>query len=320
MSGYAQFSMSGPTLSDVYTMLVNATTDAYPLAVFPLYEDLPEDNPKVFDVDLTADETIQMSMYNRLLETNQGVDFILDAGMSTLIADDILTNIRNYWSGTDTKVTHDAWRNGMENSTPEIGDTKPRRSSIWLWEGLRKPYHHFYGYEPTVEEDTVTETIAGDKFLHKFLKNTSDSLEMNVDGSTTAVSFKYTVPANEEAYIARCNIYMEDANPSPSKFGGLTALTNGLIIRVLDAQGSTLHTFNDGATIKSNSDFHSMAGVDVAYTTGQGADAVSIRWTLQRQSGGPSLVLREDEAFEVVVQDNLTGLDKFRWSLQGQFL
>lgn len=174
----------------------------------------------------------------------------------------------------------------------------------------------YYGLEG---EDVAIETRTADKFLHKYLRN-GGSREMNVNGSSTAVNFDYVVPANDEAYIARCNILMLDATPIPTEFGGVAALSNGILIQVLDDGGSVLKGFNDDDPIIDNNEFNGLAGTDVEYVNGTGDDSVITRWTLQRHSGGPLLRLRAGETFRVIVRDDLTGITRFRWAIQGHSL
>ncbi|MDB4306312.1 hypothetical protein N9980_01980 [bacterium] len=181
---------------------------------------------------------------------------------------------------------------------------------------MNAPYMGWWGSE---QGDTDV-PITADKFLEKFLANAS-SIDMNVDGSVTPVNFTYTVPANDEAFISRCNIYIQDASPSPILFGGIAALTNGLLIEVLDSGLSVIKTFNAQKPTQDNSDFVSLAGVDVRYQSGAGAgDDVAIRWTFANHSGGDTLQLRQNETFRVRVRDNLTALTAFRWVLQGRSL
>ena len=141
---------------------------------------------------------------------------------------------------------------------------------------------------------------------------------MNVDGSSSTVDFSYTVPVDGENFISRCIVYIQDANPQPTLFGGITALTNGLLVEVLDDQGGVLKTFNDARAIQDNSDFASLGGVDVRYQLGTGVDDVVVRWSIDRHTGGDTLQLRAGETFRVRVRDDLSGLTAFRWVLQGQ--
>jgi hypothetical protein len=161
--------------------------------------------------------------------------------------------------------------------------------------------------------------IPADKFMLEYLED-AGSVNMNVLGSAgTPVDFGYTVPVGVTAHIARCNIFMRDATPTPSEFGGIPALTNGLEVQVLDDQSQVVNDFHGARPITRNADFVAFAGIDVVYETGVGEDTVNIRWTLTRQSGGESLLLKEGETFRVRVRDDLTGITEFFWVLQGRY-
>ena len=155
-------------------------------------------------------------------------------------------------------------------------------------------------------------------WLAKFL-NSGSSIEMNVDGSDPVVKFKYTVPANRCAVIRRVNWAIEDATVKMPEFGGISALTNGLLVQVIDTDTTTVVLdFLDGNPIKQNFHFALLAGsdVDIERDTGNVNETLFVRWSLYK--GGGPLFLAPGQIFQVTVQDDLTGLDAFHASLQGQ--
>ena len=160
-------------------------------------------------------------------------------------------------------------------------------------------------------------SLPADRFFIEMLQD-GGSDEMAVDGSSTPVDFEYTVPASQEVLLSRAAVFIQDAGPSPTEFGGIAALTNGLLIQVRDGADQLVKQF--GEPIQDNTDFVLLAGTDVVYELTTGVDSVSVRWTFSRTSGGDLLQLREGETFRVRVQDDLTGLTSMRWALQGQFV
>lgn len=150
-------------------------------------------------------------------------------------------------------------------------------------------------------------------FTFQFLADTtvSGSIDMVVAATTT---FAYQSPANTTTHITRCCFSMQDIGITGNKFGGLAVLTNGLKIRVVDQTGTVLLDFLDGQTAKSNQDLAALSGGDIG-TEGAGANTALWRWTI-RNAGG-CLRLNPLEKFEVMVQDDLTGIDEFQWMVHG---
>lgn len=157
--------------------------------------------------------------------------------------------------------------------------------------------------------------------LFEHLKDTenSDSIEAAVDG-TTPVNFDYTAPAGRVAEIERLNLTLvDDAVEDIDGFFTLAALTNGLLLQVLDIDGSTVlqHFGTDEAAIKTHNDLGTLAGIDVL-TLGDAVPAVRrfiVRWTLSK--AGSSLTLNSGMTFRMVVPDNLSALTQFRAMIQG---
>ena len=99
------------------------------------------------------------------------------------------------------------------------------------------------------------------------------------------------------------------------KFGGLSALTNGLVVRYLD-QNDVWHTvFN----AKTNGQM-ALEAFDAVYATNAPAGQYGLR--VRRSFNGPDknatvIRLYENCILCVYIQDDLTGLDDFRCVIQG---
>ena len=162
-------------------------------------------------------------------------------------------------------------------------------------------------------------TLDPNDFLFSHLRlagNPLASRELAVDASSAAVKFSYKVPTGRVARIHRIMIVILDKPITPTNFGGISALTNGLKFDVINKDGvSTVFDFLDGVTIKRNADFGCLAGVDVQIDAGGAADMLLVRWTIS--DVGANCFLTEDQSFQITVQDDLTGLDSASVMIQG---
>ncbi len=182
-------------------------------------------------------------------------------------------------------------------------------SDILTWFTKRQRWYGTFSLPPPVPgENMMFDLIAS-----------GATTNMNVNGSVTAVEFEHASPTGKICIVERCNIIIQDAGVAPALFGGQAALSTGLKIEHIDADGTTVKKdFTKDITIKKNSHFGLLAGSDVPVldsVAGNAADVVFIRWTIGK-TGSP-LLLNEGESFRVTVQDNLTGLEEFFWMLQG---
>lgn len=147
--------------------------------------------------------------------------------------------------------------------------------------------------------------------------NSGASIEMNVDGSSTPVHFDYQAPATTNIRVYRCNITIVDGSVSPTKFGGATALTNGLLVQCVTDGEALLCDFLNGQSIKRNVDWVWLAGNDNPIAAAAGDDVIEIRWTIERGLGAP-LALESGDRLRFTVQDDLTVLTEFRIMVQGR--
>lgn len=138
---------------------------------------------------------------------------------------------------------------------------------------------------------------------------------MNVNGSVTPVHFDYV--AAETIHLTRLNISLTDGNIQYGKFGGLAAaLTNGLLIRALDADGSgVIKDFLDGEPIKVNEHFANLAGVDAVSQPAAGLHILPVRWTFAKS--GANLQLHVGQRLRITIQDDLTGISYLAAMVQG---
>ena len=148
------------------------------------------------------------------------------------------------------------------------------------------------------------------------------SCDMNVDGSVTPVSFTLGPDFNYKWDVVRIMFSMTHGGAGDDgKFGDLSALTRGLVLRKRDGIYHTI--FN----AKTNGDLR-LRAYDLTYSDRAGGGPGNAYGTsFRRTFGGPSkngVVVRLDgslnEVLEILVQDDLTGLGSFKAILQGHIV
>lgn len=137
------------------------------------------------------------------------------------------------------------------------------------------------------------------------------------NGSVTPVIFDLPLaPGSVSVDITRVIFTIVcSTEPDDSLFGNIAALTNGLVLRVNSATEGITNICN----IKTNGDFAATA-YDVTYTDKAGGGAFGVRCLLTFNSQshfGITLRLNGGDKLELIVQDDLTTLNKFRAIAQG---
>lgn len=143
--------------------------------------------------------------------------------------------------------------------------------------------------------------------------------DLSIDGSTTEQIFTITNFFAEEIDIVRfvfhCtdNVVMDD-----EKFCGLTKLTRGLVLRKQLQNGNYINYFN----VKTNGEWAELA-FDKSYDdkAPAGFYGFSTRLTYGGQSKhGVVIRLAPGESIQLIVQDDLTGLEKGGLMVEGHFV
>ena len=142
---------------------------------------------------------------------------------------------------------------------------------------------------------------------------------MAVNGSVTPVVFKHrlgTPSTPSETDITRMIITCTATSTIDlSKFGDLPALIRGIVFRKVN--GSKENIFN----AKTNADIANIMYDFTVYDSSnpaQGLDGFTARLTFAGQSKlGVSLRVAQDENLEMLIQDDLTGLDSLSVILEG---
>lgn len=137
---------------------------------------------------------------------------------------------------------------------------------------------------------------------------------MAVDGSGTPVIFKVSPPAGTKWDLYGCSFHLLGGTAmDDGKFGSLLAITRGIVARKKD--GTYKNVFN----IKTNADFAFRCDeVKYADKAPSGSYGFSAKKTFNIRHG---MVIRLDadlmDEFQIIIQDNLTGLTSFKAAAWG---
>lgn len=139
---------------------------------------------------------------------------------------------------------------------------------------------------------------------------------MNKDGSVTPVVFSITNAFTVPVDIVRFIFHITAATSmDDSKFGGISALTRGIVLRKKISASSYINYWN----VKTNGEFGEIA-FDKVYDdkAPSGVYGLTVRITYGGQSKH-GVVIRIDpgESIELVVQDDLTGEASFTMAMGG---
>jgi hypothetical protein len=139
------------------------------------------------------------------------------------------------------------------------------------------------------------------------------STNMNVNGSITPVVFSLragTIPVDSVRFIKTMT---DDSSMDDGKFGGLPALTRGLVFRIVNTFQKTIFCF------KTNGEIAQFC-YDTKYPdkAPAGVFGFNSRTTFGGQDKhGVVLRIQNNDVLQWVVQDNLTSLLSLRISVQG---
>lgn len=140
--------------------------------------------------------------------------------------------------------------------------------------------------------------------------------DMTVDGSVTPVIFN--VSAGGDSTNIEVDIYnivlqmIVTTEPDDSKFGNLAELTNGIVLRRVDGITRNIHN------IKSNADLSILSANSIMYSDKAGGGYFSVRATYPvRDKNGVAIRLTSGDMLQMIIQDDLTSLIKFRALAKG---
>jgi hypothetical protein len=157
--------------------------------------------------------------------------------------------------------------------------------------------------------------------VREFFKTSAGSSDMKVDGSTTNVRFTIESDVTQDKYIKTISVVIADASATLSKFGNLTALSNGV---VFGWESTDLGDVTIADALKSNFDFVRLALGNPPFGDAAGAFRASniistsegyvpvidfaamfgLPWGLRLKAGSADKIV-------FTVRDNVTGVDQF---------
>lgn len=146
----------------------------------------------------------------------------------------------------------------------------------------------------------------------KFFRNGASN-DMAIEGAPTM--FKVTCPTTGTLDVIRINIVFTAQAMKYNVFGGGSALSTGITIKLYHPNDEVCYDYLDGETIKSNEDFGSLAGIDAIIGPAAGIQSLAVRWTLEKS--GSITKLDQGEYIGINIQDDLSGVTKFTAMLQG---
>ena len=230
----------------------------------------------------------------------------------TGIIDLFLMNIEGTFTLASTTTTDTNTFTATGGHGITTGDT------VLLQEGIR--------FSQFIVLNVVTNTITVDSPIDVAYTTSATCqrgiTNMNVDGSVTPVVFTILPlnlsPTSNQWDIVRMIFAIQDGSSMDSSMFGSIAggITNGIVVR--QKNGFFQNYFN----VKTNGDF-ALRAYDIAFddrASPQGEYFFRSRRTFGGQSKtGVTIRLagEDDDEFQVIIQDDLTGLDNFSVTAQG---
>lgn len=142
---------------------------------------------------------------------------------------------------------------------------------------------------------------------------------MNVNGSSTPIIFDIKPSFRNKWHINNIVIVIEDGTEMDSaKFGGISALTKGICIRRVNGLNDNI------SNIKSNGEFKAR-GFTVSYDekAPSGSYGICASKHFNSQAGNGVTIYLDgstEDALQIIIQDDLTGLSKFTATAQGHYV
>jgi len=139
--------------------------------------------------------------------------------------------------------------------------------------------------------------------------------EAIVDYSAAQVSYQLLCPVDELYEVNRVIVGIGDtAINNSGEYGSITALTNGVVIRITDTDGGSIQLLTPFA-ITTNGDYSRLSYDTLYNSLGNGNDYLTVRWTFAKH--GAPIVLEPGQYIEIELNDNFTGLANQTFLFQG---
>lgn len=181
---------------------------------------------------------------------------------------------------------------------------------------LEEQDHWFQSEVTSVGATTINLAVLTDSAFTVGCRCEYGPYNMNVDGSVTPRIFKVDTHAlvTTEWDITRILMGIVDDNSmDDGKFGGIAALTNGIVLRIVD--GKTKNLFN----ARTNGEL-ALRAYDLTYADKAPAGLYGLRMRSTfsgMDKRGVTIRLGPGDELQLIVRDDLTGLTSFNIIAQG---
>lgn len=159
------------------------------------------------------------------------------------------------------------------------------------------------------------------RFYTTFLRIPGGSADLNVDGSTVPVNATITIPVDTTFFIYSYQVYiLANRTISNRGFAGSNQpLTNGLFFDYVEPGPTTIAVpvrlpGEPLETIRYNGDFGSYVGARIDVLQGR---TLIAQWAAGELCSGRPLSTTEGGVVRMVIQDDLSNLERFRVSISG---
>lgn len=165
--------------------------------------------------------------------------------------------------------------------------------------------------------------VGGGIVFPKWFRNSSNSRDMNVNGSVTPVVF-YVEPAAGILYEIQYLTFQIMATAiQPRDFGGGNALANGVKLTVQRETSPGVYVdildILDGFPLKRNADFDANGAILQLNTQGANEDSMTASVNLVQLIGRHAEIDGDlNDRLAITIRDNLTGLYAFYAKMSGQ--
>lgn len=245
-----------------------------------------------------------------------------NGGIPVNIQDQTTQPLDLYFSqeiGSRTNLTNNIFLNDVNITLDSVASVSVG-NAIGIFSGVSGENRFYFGEVLAINGNNVTldspidfNYSAGDEVV-------STTRDLNVDGSSIMQSFIVRGAGTGsplEIDVTRIMFQITDNNAmDDGKFGGINALTNGIVLRRNNGYISNIYN------IKNNGDFALVAfDVDYSDKAPAGTFGLRVRSTFAGQDKhGVAIRLAAGESLELLIQDDLTDLTSFRILAQGHIV
>lgn len=157
--------------------------------------------------------------------------------------------------------------------------------------------------------------------FHRYLDTNGDGTgTKNAIGDySSAEEIFYLQPPTGIVYrVARILVGIEDAALDWDFYGGMTALTNGVVLRISDDSG-VITDLTDGVPVKKNANWgENCFDAELKEAPGAGNDFFQARWSYWKSGQVLRLEGTANERIEAVLNDSFTGLVNHTFKVEGE--